>query len=159
MVFNCGLQHGWAILDTFGDCTFSILLLHLGFNAVIIFKVSFKKSYTIINFLTGLFYLGEGQLMVLLSFFILEFKVFSFSIFLQCLIFLPILDTFLEPLLHEASIASNFVDLSRPHVQEGSLLRWLLVSIALFGKRVLFILLIVIFLEMFLHYDLFLRFV
>jgi len=52
------------------------------------------------------------EIMILLGLLVLELKLSSFSVFFDCLVFLPVLNSFLEPFLHETCISLKFIDLS-----------------------------------------------
>lgn len=64
-----------------------------------------------VHLMVGLINLSHGQLVILFGLFVLEFQRPFLSFLLYCLVFLPILYTFLLPLLHKASISLQLVDL------------------------------------------------
>lgn len=97
--------------------------------------------------------------MVFLSFLILKLKVTSLAVLLQGLVLLPVLDTLLEPLLHETSISSDFIYLSSSHFLKIPFSSLAFSAVAIFSKVVLPFGFIIELFEMALHQDLLLRFV
>ena len=100
-----------------------------------------------------------GHSIDFLSLLELEFELFAFSIALSLLVFLPVFDTLLVPLLHKACIALKFIDLDAAHFlfsHGGYLLFFLLVAGSI---RSLPLFLFFKLMEMRFHVELFLRFV
>jgi hypothetical protein len=113
------------------------LLVYFGLNTIGAFQSFFEGSYTILHLFTGLLYLREGQLVVLLSFFVFKLKVASLATLLDCLVYLPIVHSLLKPLLHEPGIPGDLVDLCGPHLLQSFLPRVQLISITCLGDSVL----------------------
>lgn len=105
----------------------------------------------VVYLLGGLFDLGNGDLVVLFSFLVLEFEVASLTLLFQGLVLLPVLHTLLEPLFHEASISCDFVDLGSSHFLEHPLTSFPFLSITLLCEMVLSHLLIIKLLLVTLH--------
>lgn len=67
------------------------------------------------DFVFGLLKLGLGDYVELLSLAKFEFELLGLTVALPLLVLLPVFDTLLVPLLHEAGIALQFVDLDAAH--------------------------------------------
>lgn len=105
----------------------------------------------VIYLLGGLLDLGNSDLVVLFSFIVFEFEVAALTLLFQGLVLLPVLDTLLEPLFHEACISCNLVDLGSPHFLEHPLTSLPFLSITLLCNMVLSHLLIIKLLLVTLH--------
>lgn len=94
-----------------------------------------------------------------LGLFEIELKLFTFTISLALLVFLPVFNTLLVPLLHEASIALQLVDLDSAHLllpHGGDLL---ILGITACGEVRLGLLLFIKLLQVRFHIELLLRLV
>ena len=140
-----------SILKALRDGALSILLLDLGGDAILVLQVALKMHDVVVYLLGGLFDLGNGDLVVLFSFLVLEFEVASLTLLFQGLVLLPVLHTLLEPLFHEASISCNFVDLGSSHFLKHPLTSFPFLSITLLCEMVLSHLLIIKLLLVTLH--------
>jgi len=89
--------------------------------------------------------------MVLFSFFVFKFKIASFTVFLEGLVLLPILNTLLQPLFHETGISCNFVNLSSSHLLQHAFTSLSFFTITLLCKLILSHLLIIKFLLVTFH--------
>ena len=128
-----------------------ILLLDLGGDAILVLQVALELLDVIIYLLGGLLDLGNGDLVVLFSFLVFEFEVAALTLLFQGLVLLPVLDTLLEPLFHEAGISCNLVDLGSSHFLEHPLTSLPFLSITLLCDMVLSHLLIIKLLLVTLH--------
>ena len=133
------------------DGALGILLLDLGGDAILVLQVALELLDVIIYLLGGLLDLGNGDLVVLFSFLVFEFEVAALTLLFQGLVLLPVLDTLLEPLFHEASISCDLVDLGSSHFLEHPLTSLPFLSIPLLCDMVLSHLLIIKLLLVTLH--------
>ena len=97
--------------------------------------------------------------MILLSFFVFKLKISSLTLFLQLLIALPVMYPLLEPLLHESSVTSHFVNLRCSEVLKSLFSCFKFIPISGLGYVVLSHLLITELFEATFHENFFLRFV
>lgn len=97
------------------DGTVSILFLDFGTDSLS-FHVPFKFSDTVVNLILSLLKLRLGHLVVLLSFSEVKFQLASLTGPLDLHVSFPVFDTLSEPLLHEASISLQFVNLNTAHL-------------------------------------------
>lgn len=88
-----------------------------------------------------------------------KFELFGFAISLSLLILLPILDALLVPLLHEAGIPLQLIDLNAAHFLLSHVVRFLFLLVKFLGQICLSRLLIVELLHVRLHVELLLRLV
>lgn len=139
------------ILKALRDGALGILLLDLGGDAILILQVALELLDVIIYLLGGLLDLGNSDLVVLFSFLVFEFEVASLTLLFQGLVLLPVLDTLLEPLFHEASISCDLVDLGSSHFLEHPLTSLPFLSITLLCDIILSHLLIIKLLLVTLH--------
>lgn len=130
---------------------FGILLLDLGGDAILVLQVALEVLDVVVYLLGGLLDLGNSDLVVLFSFLVFEFEVASLTLLFQGLVLLPVLDTLLEPLFHEASISCDLVDLGSSHFLEHPLTSLPFLSIPLLCDMVLSHLLIIKLLLVALH--------
>lgn len=133
------------------DGALGILLLDLGGDAILVLQVALELLDVIIYLLGGLLDLGNSDLVVLFSFLVFEFEVAALTLLFQGLVLLPVLDTLLEPLFHEASISCDLVDLGSSHFLEHPLTSLPFLSIPLLCDMVLSHLLIIKLLLVTLH--------
>jgi hypothetical protein len=138
-------------LKALRDGALGILLLDLGGDAILVLQVALELLDVIIYLLGGLLDLGNSDLVVLFSFLVFEFEVAALTLLFQGLVLLPVLDTLLEPLFHEASISCNLVDLGSSHFLEHPLTSLPFLSIPLLCDMVLSHLLIIKLLLVTLH--------
>lgn len=139
------------ILKALRDGALSILLLDLGGDAILVLQVALEVLDVVVYLLGGLLDLGNSDLVVLFSFLVFEFEVASLTLLFQGLVLLPVLDTLLEPLFHEASISCDLVDLGSSHFLEHPLTSLPFLSIPLLCDMVLSHLLIIKLLLVTLH--------
>lgn len=123
------------------------------------FECALKILDAIVDFLASLINLGKSKLVVFFSFLILKLEITAFSFLLERLILLPVLNTLLEPLFHEASIPSYFIDLSGSHLLKHPLTSLPFLSVTLLRKQILSHLLIIKLFLVTLHEYLLLRLV
>jgi hypothetical protein len=138
-------------LKALRDGALGILLLDLGGDAILVLQVALELLDVIIYLLGGLLDLGNSDLVVLFSFLVFEFEVAALTLLFQGLVLLPVLDTLLEPLFHEASISCDLVDLGSSHFLEHPLTSLPFLSIPLLCDMVLSHLLIIKLLLVTLH--------
>ena len=74
------------------------------------------------------------DVVVLLRLFQIEFELLAFSVALALLVFLPVLDTFLMPLFHEAGISLKLIYLNAAHFLLAHVGNLSLLSFAAFSK-------------------------
>jgi len=117
-----------------------------GFNAVLHLRFGFCK-------------LSLGQTIELLRLFEVEFELFGFTVSLALLVLLPVLDALLVPLLHEASIPLQLIDLNSAHFLLAQVIRFLLLKVLFVRDLRLSFLLIVELLHVIFHVKLLLRLV
>jgi hypothetical protein len=79
------------------------------------FKVSFKFSDSVVNFSIRFLNLVDCVLIVLLCLSQVKFKLTSLSFTLLVHVLFPVINAFLEPLLHKPGISLKFVDLYTAH--------------------------------------------
>ena len=97
--------------------------------------------------------------MILFSFFVFKLKVPSLPVFLDSLIFLPILNSLLQPFLHETCVSCNFVYLGPTLVLEQLLPCLFLKIISSLSELCLSLFLVIELLHVSLHDDGLLRLV
>ena len=76
----------------------------------------FEVRDAVLNLIVGVVELLEGDGVVLLSLLVVEFKLLAFAVLFPLLVLLPVFDSLRVPLLHEASVALQLVDLDASHL-------------------------------------------
>lgn len=155
------LAHAWhstRISKAVCDGAVSLVFLHAGVNTVKL-EGLFEGVDSVGDLVLCLLELRLGDDIVLLSLSKFEFQLLCLAVTLALLVLLPVFDTLLVPLLHEAGIALQFIDLDAAHFLLAHSL-----NLGLFGgaagcEAILAILLFFKLIQVRLHVELLLRLV
>jgi len=117
-------------------------------------KRVFKGFNSVLNLRFCLCEFSLSQIVELLRLFEVKFELFGFAVPLTLLVLLPVFDALLVPLLHEASVPLQLIDLNSAHFLLTHVIRFLLLKLLFVGDLRLPFLLVVELLHVIFHVEL-----